>query len=153
LSQINNDSRAARVRTTECLFEHVGLDISKLQALDSHQPGTPGQEVVRRQIDERSILASSAGQAMTAKFSQWWDQRRHAFRYQLDGDYFRVWVSDDLDPSEIELDQRSHGMQYFFSFFLVFLVESQAAHVNSVLLLDEPGRRCTAPLKPGSLSS
>ena len=51
----------------------------------------------------------------------------------------RVWVSDDLNPSEIELDQRSAGMQYFFSFFLVFLVESEDAHANSILLLDEPG--------------
>jgi predicted ATP-dependent endonuclease of OLD family len=51
----------------------------------------------------------------------------------------RVWVSDDLNPSEIELDQRSAGMQYFFSFFLVFLVEAEDAHANSILLLDEPG--------------
>jgi predicted ATP-dependent endonuclease of OLD family len=76
---------------------------------------------------------------MTKRFTEWWEQRRHAFRYQSDGDYFRVWVSDDLDPSEIELDQRSQGMQYFFSFFLVFLVEATGQHANSVLLLDEPG--------------
>jgi predicted ATP-dependent endonuclease of OLD family len=48
-------------------------------------------------------------------------------------------VSDDLDPSEIELDQRSAGMQYFFSFYLVFLVEAKGAHSNSILLLDEAG--------------
>src|SRR5260370_29210713 len=51
----------------------------------------------------------------------------------------RVWVSEGLDGSEIELDQRSGGMQYFFSFFLVFLVEAKDAHANSILLLDEPG--------------
>jgi hypothetical protein len=94
---------------------------------------------VRRQVDERAIRASSASQAMTRKFAEWWLQRRHTFRYQIDGDYLRVWVSDDLDPSEIELDQCSAGMQYFFSFFLVFLVEAEDAHVNSILLLDEPG--------------
>jgi predicted ATP-dependent endonuclease of OLD family len=60
-------------------------------------------------------------------------------QYQIDGDYFRIWVSDDLDPSEIELDQRSAGMQYFFSFFTVFLVEAEDAHANSILLMDEPG--------------
>jgi predicted ATP-dependent endonuclease of OLD family len=41
--------------------------------------------------------------------------------------------------SEIELDQRSEGLQYFFSFYLIFLVESEGAHRNAILLLDEPG--------------
>lgn len=138
-NQLRANPHAARVRTTHCLFRHVGLDIDLLASLGSHQPGTPEDAAVRRQIDERAIRSSSAGQAMTDKFAEWWQQRRHRFRYQSDGDYFRVWVSDDLDPSEIELDQRSQGMQYFFSFFLVFLVEKEDAHVNSILLLDEPG--------------
>ena len=55
------------------------------------------------------------------------------------GDYLRIWVSDDLDPSPIELDQRSQGMQYFFSFYVIFLVEAKGAHADSILLLDEPG--------------
>ena len=139
INQLNSTPSAPRVRTTHCLFRHVGLDVAKLHQLGSHQPGTPESDQVRRQLDERSIRASSASQAMTRKFAQWWEQRRHAFRYQVDGDYLRIWVSDDLDPSEIELDQRSQGMQYFFSFFLVFLVEAEDAHANSILLLDEPG--------------
>ena len=48
-------------------------------------------------------------------------------------------MSDDLDPSEIELDQRSAGMQYFFSFYIVFLEEAKGAYNNSILLLDEAG--------------
>ncbi len=48
-------------------------------------------------------------------------------------------MADDLDPSEIEMDQRSQGLQYFFSFYLVFLVEAEGAHANSILLLDKPG--------------
>ena len=76
---------------------------------------------------------------MTDRFRDWWEQRRHRFRYDFQGEYFRIWVSDDLDPSDIELDQRSMGLQYFFSFYLVFLVESEGAHENCILLLDEPG--------------
>ncbi len=139
LQQLANTPSAPRVRTTNALFSHVGLDLSKLAQLGAHQPGEPEAESIRRAIDERAVVVSSAGQAMTKRFTEWWEQRRHAFRYQSDGDYFRVWVSDDLDPSEIELDQRSQGMQYFFSFFLVFLVEASGQHANSVLLLDEPG--------------
>lgn len=139
LGQLASTPEAPRVRTTHCLVRHVGLDLALLNQLGQHQPGTPEDAQVRRQIDERAIRMSSASQAMTSKFAEWWLQRRHTFHYQLDADYMRVWVSDDLNPSEIELDQRSAGMQYFFSFFLVFLVESEDAHVNSILLLDEPG--------------
>ena len=140
VQQLNQNPPPPKVRTTRCLFEHVGLDINKLAALGRHKPGEGGDNSqIRRLVDERAIHFSSASNAMTQKFSDWWEQRKHRFRYQADGDYFRIWVSDDLDPSEIELDQRSQGMQYFFSFFIVFLVESKGAHRNSILLLDEPG--------------
>lgn len=137
--QLNQNPPAPRVRTTRCLFEYVGLDVRRLATLGQHQPGQAPNEQIRRLVDERAIHFSSASSAMTSKFQDWWEQRRHKFRYQADGDYFRIWVSDDLDPSEIELDQRSLGMQYFFSFFTVFLVEAQGAHQNAILLLDEPG--------------
>jgi hypothetical protein len=139
LQQLASTPHAPRVRTTHCLMRNVGLDLKLLNQLGQHQPGSAEDDQVRRQIDERAIRTSSASQAMTREFAEWWLQRRHTFRYQVDGQYMRVWVSDDLNPSEIELDQRSAGMQYFFSFFLVFLVEAEDAHVNSILLLDEPG--------------
>jgi len=138
VQQLSSTPNAPRVRTTLCLFRHVGLDVAQLQALGQHQPGQEQTDNVRRQIDERAIRASSASNAMTTKFESWWEQRKHKFRYDFDGDYFRVWVSDDLDPSEIELDQRSAGMQYFFSFYTVFLVEAEEAHEGAILLLDEP---------------
>jgi hypothetical protein len=136
LARIPNDPQ---VRAKSCLFKHVGLDIKKLSDLGRHPPGSAEDKRIRREIDERAILASSASTAMTEKFAGWWEQRKHKFRYQLDGDYFRISVSDDLDPSEIELDQRSAGMQYFFSFYTVFTVESEGAHANSILVLDDPG--------------
>lgn len=139
VSQLSSQPRAPRLRTTSCLFRHVGLDVQKLATLGRHAPDQGATDSVRRQVDERAILTSSASNAMTDKFRDWWEQRKHQFRYQLDGDYFRIWVSDDLDPSEIELDQRSAGMQYFFSFYVVFLVESEGAHEGCILLLDEPG--------------
>ena len=40
---------------------------------------------------------------------------------------------------EIELEARSKGFQWFFSFYLVFLVESEGGHKDTILLLDEPG--------------
>ena len=138
VQQLNQTPSAPRVRTTKCLFEHVGLDIATIQKLD---PATPGQsvETLRNFADERAIMMSSASNTMTEKFSEWWEQRKHKFSYKTDGHFFRIWVSDDLDPSEIELDERSYGMQYFFSFYLVFLEEAKGTHANAILLLDEPG--------------
>jgi len=138
VQQLKQDPNNPRLRTTNCLFDHVGLEPEILLQLD---PNTPNEteEQLRRWVDERSINLSSASATMTKKFSDWWEQRKHKFRYDIDSQFFRVWVSDDLDPSEIELDQRSAGMQYFFSFYLIFLVESEKGHKNSILLLDEPG--------------
>ncbi len=139
VQQLNSNPTGPKVRTTRCLFEHVGLDVQHLATLGQHQPGQEPNEQIRRYVDERAIHLSSASNAMTQKFQDWWEQRRHRFRYQADGDYFRIWVSDDLDPSEIELDQRSLGLQYFFSFYTVFLVEAKGEYQKAILLLDEPG--------------
>lgn len=127
------------LRATHCLFRHVNLDLDQLDRLGSHKNAVDDNPIIRRQVDERSILLSTASNLMTKKFEDWWGQRKIRFRYDIDGDYFRVWVSDDLDPSEIELEQRSAGLQYFFSFYVVFLVESGDAYQDSILLLDEPG--------------
>jgi hypothetical protein len=127
------------LRATHCLFRHVNLDLDQLDRLGSHKNAVDDNPIIRRQVDERSILLSTASNLMSKKFEDWWGQRKIRFRYDIDGDYFRVWVSDDLDPSEIELEQRSAGLQYFFSFYLIFLVESGDAYHDSILLLDEPG--------------
>ncbi|NLV28270.1 MAG: AAA family ATPase [Methanomicrobiales archaeon] len=127
------------LRATNCLFRHVNLDLDQLDRLGSHKNAVDENPIIRRQVDERSILLSTASNLMSKKFEDWWGQRKIRFRYDIDGDYFRVWVSDDLDQSEIELEQRSAGLQYFFSFYLIFLVESGDTYQDSILLLDEPG--------------
>ncbi len=138
IRKLKSNPDNTKLRTTQCLFDHVGLSVEFLLKLDPNKPDHNVDEL-RRWADERAINLSSASAAMTQKFADWWEQRKHKFRYQIDGPFFRVWVSDDLDPSEIELDQRSQGMQYFFSFYLVFLEEAAKTHLNSILLLDEPG--------------
>lgn len=139
VSRVKGDDRTPKTRIQRALFKHVGADVAELAALGHHQPGHGFQPATREQIDKLTVLADSAQQAMTKKFSDWWEQRRHTFNYQFNGDYFRIWVSDDLDPAKVELEQRSQGMRYFFSFYLVFLVEADEGHVDCVLLLDEPG--------------
>ncbi len=88
----------------------------------------------------RSILLQSAGTRLTERFGEWWTQGDYRFRFEADGNHFRIWVADRRRPQEIELENRSTGLQWFLSFFLVFMVESQGEHRRAVLLLDEPGQ-------------
>ncbi|PRY22255.1 putative AbiEii toxin of type IV toxin-antitoxin system [Aliiruegeria haliotis] len=100
----------------------------------------------------RSILLQSASTKLTERFGKWWKQGDYRFRFEADGNHFRIWVNDARRPQEVELENRSTGLQWFLSFFLVFLHESQGAHRNAVLLLDEPGHSLH-PLAQRDLSS
>jgi len=144
----------AKVRTLRVLFDFVNLkpremlDLGKDPAkliIDPYgfetikQP--TAEEIARatKQKEERTILLQSASAKLTREFKNWWKQGNYTFRLQADGDFFKIWVSDDKRPDEIELERRSAGLQWFLSFFLVFLVESGEAHKDAILLLDEAG--------------
>ena len=136
----------ARVRTLRVLFEFVNLEPSEI--LELGQEATPGQgarlaeqdvETERERKKTRDILLQSASTKLTKDFRNWWKQGEYRFRLAADGRHFRIWVSDDLRPEDIELEGRSTGLQWFLSFYLVFLVEAEGSHENTILLLDEPG--------------
>ena len=150
---IEHEKRApydAKVRTISAMFRHVNLsaeDISKLGEERVTQARLAGQDVTaemkmeeEKQKEARAIKLNSASIDITKRFQEWWKQRRHKIRYHADGQYFRIWIADDRRPDvEIELESRSKGFQWFFSFYLVFLVESEDGYKDAVLLLDEPG--------------
>ena len=135
----------ARVRTLKVLFEFVQLspqEISKLgqEAIPPEDnPSAEQLEESAQRKKEREILLQSASTDLTARFREWWRQGNYQFRFQADGNHFRIWVSDDRRPEPIELEGRSSGLQWFFSFYLVFLVEAEDSHEDAILLLDEPG--------------
>lgn len=139
----------AKVRTLKVLFEFVNLDpdeILELGAeikLDQYQKERPltDEEVslIAEKKAERDILLQSAGLRLTEEFKLWWKQGDYKFRFQADGRHFKIWVSDEKRPEEISLEGRSTGLQWFLSFYLIFLVESKDTHENAILLLDEAG--------------
>lgn len=147
--QIHNPSDA-RIRTINAMFKHVGLIPNEIAELGNEEAQNsyrnkqqPTPEIIardQRRKEERAIRLNSASLDISKRFSEWWSQRRHKIRYHADGDYFRIWIADDRRPDvEIELEARSKGFQWFFSFYLVFLVESAEGHKDAILLLDEPG--------------
>lgn len=133
---------AAKARTLKTLFKFVNLSPQEITAMGIESNGTPNAtqiEETARKKKEREILLSSASASFTKSFNEWWQQGDYIFEFKADGNYFRIWVSDSIRPEPIELEARSTGLQWFFSFYLVFLVESELHHQNAILLLDEPG--------------
>lgn len=136
---------AAKTRTLRVLFDFVNLSPQEILEL-GRDTTPPNREPTSAEIQssaekkkEREILLQSASSMLTERFRKWWRQGEYRIRFQADGNHFRIWVSDDRRTEEIELEGRSAGLQWFLSFFLVFLVESLEGHEDSMLLLDEPG--------------
>ena len=144
----------AKVRTLRVLFDFVNLEPQEVLELGK-DPGKiiqdargeekeyiPTEEEIAeatKKKEERATLLQSASSKLTREFSAWWKQGNYKFRLQADGDFFKIWVSDEKRLEEIELERRSTGLQWFLSFFLIFLVESKDAHKGAILLLDEAG--------------
>lgn len=133
------------IRVQKAIFSQVNADIEDLASLSkSVVTVDPNQDQVEdpdkhRKIRELTIKANSAGDSLTKDFNEWWKEGGYKFHYEFNGNYFEIWVSDEIQPSKIELAERSAGFRYFFSFFLLFSVEAKGMHSNCILLLDEPG--------------
>ena len=139
---------AAKSRTLRVLFSFVGLNADEILELGQEFQDADAQErePTEEEIEDitekkktRSILLQAASATLTEKFRDWRKQGDYRFRFEADGNHFRIWVADDRRPTEVELENRSSGLQWFLSFYLVFLVESRGEHSKAVLLLDEPG--------------
>ena len=137
ISAYQNNPNDRRIRAEKCMFEYVGLEPEELAKLQTTAEMEETEKFNR--VEKRKILCDSAAARMTDEFKDWWKIRDYKFDYRMDNDSFGVYVSDHIDTTSVELDQRSSGLQYFFSFFLIFTVESKKEHANSILLLDEPG--------------
>ncbi len=154
-----SETARAKARTLDVLFKYVKLSPTEIYELGnesktivqklnhvnqvvSTEEKQLTEEEIREWADkkrERGILLRSAATQLTQRFKKWWLQGDYIFDFQADGRHFRINVSDKLRPEPIELEARSRGLQWFFSFFLVFLVETKEGHSNTILLLDEPG--------------
>ncbi|MCJ2061047.1 AAA family ATPase [Methylobacterium sp. J-048] len=147
---------AAKTRTLKVLFDLVSLSPKEIlelakatvvtERINQYGHRTTDDEKSDEQIvldDEqlrtRAALLQSASAKLTRTFRDWWKQGDYRFRLQADGNYFRIWVADERRSEEIELENRSTGLQWFLSFFLVFTYESEDTHENAIVLLDEPG--------------
>ncbi|QJD97695.1 AAA family ATPase [Mucilaginibacter robiniae] len=153
------EAARAKARTLDVLFQYVKLSPQEIYELGNDRKvivkkldysgnvvSSEEQDLSEEEVSnwaekkkERGVLLRSAASELTKSFKKWWQQGNYIFSFEADGSHFRINVSDELRPESIELEGRSRGLQWFFSFFLVFLVETKQEHANAILLLDEPG--------------
>jgi len=133
------DTPDPKVRTQTALFEWSGIDPKEI--LDLGRPRQQGEtdEQLHRRHEKRRALLDSSSFTLTGDWIDWWTEKRHKLHFDADGEDLVLRVSDQHNEFPIPFEERSHGFQWFFSFYLVFLVESRKAHKGAILLLDEPG--------------
>ena len=130
-----------KAKTLKVLFDFVKLSPKEILELGK-ETGDQSDNIISDENNkkkEREIMLDSASSNMTKRFKEWWKQGNYKFKFSADGMYFRIWVSDDVRCENIELENRSSGLQWFFSFYLIFITENAGEDNNSIILLDEPG--------------
>jgi predicted ATPase len=128
--------KAQNQRTTadinfEKLCKVAGLDPQQLQTLQ----GTDDHET-------RNQLANRAGAVVTTELRRLWKDRPLKVRFSPDASHLDTLVSDPnaVYDVEVNLDERSRGMKWFFSFYITFSADTKGgAAETAILLLDEPG--------------
>jgi len=112
------------------------ITIMELSGLDLKSEVEKGKQADREQ---RQYDLDDASATLTNEIADRWKQRRYEVQFRADGQFFYTFVKDQHDPSLIRLEERSKGFQWFFSFDLMFMYESQGTFKGCVILLDEPG--------------
>ncbi|MBF4274680.1 hypothetical protein EAY07_22275, partial [Vibrio anguillarum] len=89
------------------LCKVADIDPSKLQELAS-DPET------------RNQLVNRAGAVVTSEIRRLWTDRELKVRFNLDGNFFDTYVSDPTSTYDVEvnLNERSRGFRWFFSFYI-----------------------------------
>jgi hypothetical protein len=130
---------ATLLRSQIALFQWAELKTDELEKLGAPKAGNETQEQVERRKAERRRLCESSSFKLSDDWEKWWDSSGHRMIFVPDGDDITLNIADEINPWEIPFGERSRGFQWFFSFYLTFLVEAGKSHQGAILLLDEPG--------------
>lgn len=120
---------------TEANFEKLAKvadfdpkELSRLRQADDHET--------------RNQLLNRAGALVTREIRRLWKDRSLKVRFNIDGPHLDTLISDPNAAYDVEvnLDERSRGFRWFFSFYTTFAADTQGgASEGAILLLDEPG--------------
>ncbi|WP_258286517.1 MULTISPECIES: ATP-dependent nuclease [Escherichia] len=96
----------------------------------------------RNNPEVRNQLVNRAGAVVTTEIRRLWQDKPLKIRFNVDSDYFDTYVSDSNNSYDVEvnLDERSRGFKWFFSFYITFFADTKGGVAeNAIILLDEPG--------------
>jgi predicted ATP-dependent endonuclease of OLD family len=132
LNQVLDRKKARQLteadRTIILIMEMAGLDLA-----DEVRKGA----VLDR--EQRMLDMNDASQTLTDEIAHRWSQKQYEVMFQADGYHFITFVKDLDSKVLIPLEERSQGFQWFFSFDMTFMYETEGEFQNSIILLDEPG--------------
>lgn len=145
-SGVNAISKSKR-RTVKLLLMYIGITPEML-VCDSTVLENASKKSIKLTSEQLQTLAETkdryaklfkeAGERLSREFNQWWRQGKYKFEFAFDNGNLTIFVTDS-EGIRAPLDERSVGIQWFLSFFLVFTLESQLFYTNTVMLLDESG--------------
>ena len=116
--------------------EETTIMIMNMAGLDLDEEVAKGNEDDREQ---RMLDMNDASNTLTELISDRWSQRKYQVIFQADGQHFMTFVKDQNDKGLVPLGERSKGFQWFFSFDMHFMYETEGNFSNAIILLDEPG--------------
>ena len=91
-------------------------------------------------IHDRQIDLQDAATTLTNGVAGRWGQNEYQVQFRADGQVFFTEIEEtNKDIGMIPLEEQSEGFQWFFSFDLHFMHDSEGTFEGCVLLLDEPG--------------
>jgi len=115
-------------RTLEVILDLSGLNLEE-----------EVKKAAKEDREQRQYDLDDAAVALTKVIEGRWKQLKYEVKFAADGNQFFTFVKDEKDRALIKLEERSKGFQWFFSFDLMLMYESQGVFKDCVILLDEPG--------------
>ena len=116
------------------------LMILKLSGLDLDELIEQGKSEDQNVIHDRQIDLQDAATTLTNGVAGRWGQNEYQVQFRADSQVFFTEIEEtNKDIGMIPLEEQSKGFQWFFSFDLHFMHDSEGTFEGCVLLLDEPG--------------
>lgn len=114
------------------ILKLAGLDLDQLIG----QGGSRDDDV----LHDRQLDVQDAGATLTKNVAGRWGQNDYRIQFRTDGQVFFTEIEEvKKNIGMIPLEEQSKGFQWFFSFDLHFMHDSEGTFEGCVLLLDEPG--------------
>lgn len=117
-------------------------NFEKLCKVADLDPEQLQQLLGQKKQETRNQLANRASAVVTSEIKRLWKDRQLKVRFNLDAEHLDTFVSDPNGTFDVEvnLNERSRGFKWFFSFYITFSADTKGGIASTaILLLDEPG--------------